>query len=149
METSTLVILFVLVAAFMLYQKWKSSQPFEEYEGNKVVEVKNVADFNKFVKFVKAAQGVMIVDFFATWCPPCRASAPHFGKLSTLYDETKVSFFKVNVDVARDVASQEGISRMPTFKIYKDGKCVKELVGYKEKQIVDTLSEYGYQQSSQ
>ena len=139
MEPITIVLLLLLVA-FFVYQKYQSSQPFEEYPGNKVNEVKDLSQFNVLLKTSEGGK-IVVVDFFATWCPPCRASAPKYGKMSTEFDQESVTFLKVNVDTGKAIAKQEKVSRMPTFKIYKDGKCEKEFVGYKEKEIRQAINQ--------
>lgn len=63
-----------------------------------------------------------MVDFYADWCPPCRAIAPVFSKLA---DENaskgKLAFAKVNVDHVKDVAGRYSVSAMPTFVFFQDG----------------------------
>ena len=67
----------------------------------------------------------VVVDFFADWCPPCKAIAPVFASLADRYAISGVlEFAKVNVDEARDVAATFRISAMPTFLFFKDGKQV-------------------------
>ena len=64
----------------------------------------------------------VVVDFYADWCPPCRAIAPVFSKLA---DENAVrgqlAFAKVNVDHVKDVAGRYGVSAMPTFVVFRGG----------------------------
>lgn len=62
----------------------------------------------------------VVVDFFATWCGPCKAIAPIVEKLSD--SVTSVKFYKVDVDELASVAADNGISAMPTFLFYKDGQ---------------------------
>jgi thioredoxin 1 len=72
----------------------------------------------------------LIVDFYATWCPPCKVIAPVFEQLSKLHSAPgKVEFAKVNVDEQREVAVQYGIQAMPTFLVLKDGKVVDTIKG--------------------
>lgn len=64
----------------------------------------------------------MAVDFYADWCPPCRAIAPVFSKLADTHaSKGKLAFAKVNVDHVKDVAGRYGVSAMPTFVFFKDG----------------------------
>eukprot|EP00898_Chlorokybus_atmophyticus_P002586 jgi/Chlat1/3328/Chrsp22S03470 len=73
---------------------------------------------------------LLVVDFYATWCGPCKVISPRFADLAknpTYAD--KVVFAKVDVDQVRDVAAKEGISAMPTFKYYKNGRAVDTLQG--------------------
>jgi thioredoxin 1 len=72
----------------------------------------------------------LIADFYATWCPPCKTIAPIYNQLSTTHAVPgKFAFVKVNVDEAREIASQYGIQAMPTFLLFKDGKQVEEVKG--------------------
>lgn len=65
----------------------------------------------------------VIVDFYADWCPPCRAIAPTFSKLSEDYAwRGQLAFAKINYDHSKDVAKRYNITSMPTFLIFKDGE---------------------------
>lgn len=73
---------------------------------------------------------VAVIDFFATWCGPCKVIAPVVEKMSNEEPySSKVKFFKIDVDNTPDVAQELGIRAMPTFKIFKGGKEVAEVVG--------------------
>lgn len=74
-----------------------------------------------------AAPGVMIIDCFATWCGPCKVIAPKVVEYSHKYKDAR--FYKVDVDEVPDVAQELGIRAMPTFKIFKDGELVDDVVG--------------------
>ncbi|CAI4217795.1 unnamed protein product [Parascedosporium putredinis] len=70
-----------------------------------------------------ASNTSVIVDFYADWCPPCRAIAPVFSQLADEYAVTgHVAFAKVNVDNVKDVAAKYGVSAMPTFVVFRNGK---------------------------
>lgn len=71
---------------------------------------------------VLASTTSVVVDFYADWCPPCRAIAPIFSKLAEDYTSSgQLAFVKVNVDHVRDVAARYNISAMPTFLFFRDG----------------------------
>lgn len=70
----------------------------------------------------------IIVDFWASWCGPCRMLAPVIDALSEEYED-KISVGKVNVDEQNALAAQFGIVSIPTVIIFKDGKEIKRLVG--------------------
>lgn len=72
-----------------------------------------------------AATTYVLVDFYADWCGPCKTIAPIYVNLSKKHTVPGIlGFAKVNVDNARDVAAQYGISAMPTFLAFKEGKLV-------------------------
>lgn len=72
----------------------------------------------------------LVADFFATWCPPCKAVAPVYEQLSAANSVPgKVAFTKINIDEQRELAAQFQISSVPTFIIFKDGKPIEEIKG--------------------
>lgn len=71
----------------------------------------------------------LIVDFYATWCPPCKQIAPIYNQLATQHGSKDFAFVKVNVDEQREVAAQYGVTAMPTFLLFKDGKQIEEIRG--------------------
>ncbi|KAL6407634.1 putative thioredoxin-like protein [Ilyonectria robusta] len=65
----------------------------------------------------------VIVDFYADWCPPCRAIAPIFSQLADTHSaKGQLAFAKVNVDHVNDVAGRYSVSAMPTFVLFENGK---------------------------
>ena len=80
----------------------------------------------------------MVVDFFATWCGPCKAVAPVVGKLSETY--TNVKFLQVDVDKVGSVAQELQVRAMPTFVLFKDGKLQdKRVVGGNMKELEEEI----------
>ncbi len=86
----------------------------------------------EFVKQVEQGTGLALVDFWAAWCPPCRALAPIIEQVSDETDAAKV--YKVNVDEARDLAMKYQITSIPTTMLFKDGKVVEAFIGVAPKQ---------------
>jgi thioredoxin 1 len=70
----------------------------------------------------------VVVDFFATWCPPCKSLAPIFDKVAGGFTG-KVKFVKVNTDEAPELAVEFGIRGVPSLLFFKGGKAVNTLVG--------------------
>ena len=82
---------------------------------------------------------LILVDFWATWCGPCRMIAPIVEELAA---ETEgVTFAKVNVDENPDVAIGLGIQAIPTLYLFKDGRAVDRVVGVQSKQTLRTMIE--------
>ena len=102
-----------------------------------VVAITTADDFK--VKVIEGSKsGVVVVDFWATWCGPCLRFAPTFEKMDN--EMSDVSFYKVDVDVLSDVTEQQGISCMPTFKVYKGGECVGTVEGASEAKLKELLN---------
>lgn len=85
----------------------------------------------EFEKEVLKENGLVVVDFWATWCGPCKMIAPIIEELDK--EMPNVKFVKVDVDNNLQIASQYKIVSIPTLKIFKDGSVVNTLVGFKPK----------------
>ena len=88
-------------------------------------KVVNSSDFDEQVL---KAKGLVMVDFCAEWCPPCRALSPLLEQIDKEVGD-KAFVAKVNVDDNQDLAMKYGIQGIPTVKLFKDGKEVQTLVG--------------------
>lgn len=83
-----------------------------------------------FNQDVEKFDGVVLVDFWATWCGPCLMLAPIIEQLSEQYkDDAKVRVVKVDVDQNPNLAEKYQVYSIPTIKIFKDGQIVDETVG--------------------
>jgi len=70
----------------------------------------------------------MFVDFWATWCGPCRAMEPVVERLATKYSD-RVTFGKVNVDEEMNISSRYEVLSIPTFMIFKNGQPMDAVIG--------------------
>ena len=85
-----------------------------------------------FEEKVLKHKGAVIVDFWASWCQPCKMIAPVFEKLSRELKD--VTFAKVNVDENNQLASDQGVMNIPCVIIYKNGEEVDRIVGFQTEQ---------------
>ena len=92
-------------------------------------------DFNEAIK-----EGVTLVDFFATWCGPCKMLSPVVEQLAEEMGD-RANFFKVDVDEADEIAAEFGIMSVPTLIVFKDGEPVKKSVGFQPKPVLKAMLE--------
>ncbi|CAK9224770.1 unnamed protein product [Sphagnum troendelagicum] len=96
-----------------------------------VVDSKKVWDSK--IQESKLAGKIIVVDFTATWCGPCRIMSPIFIELSKNY--TSLIFLKVDVDEVADVMAEWDVHAMPTFLFIKDGKQIDKIVGANKEEL--------------
>lgn len=89
-------------------------------------------DDSSFDQMVLQAKTPVLVDLWAPWCAPCRMVAPVVEELASEY-EGRVNFAKLNVDQNPRTASRYGIMSIPTLLIFKDGKPISNIVGFRPK----------------
>lgn len=80
-----------------------------------------------FNEEVLNSKGLVLVDFWATWCGPCRALGPILEDFANEYTNVKVG--KINVDEQPELASQFRVMSIPTLLLFKDGEVIKKSVG--------------------
>ncbi|KAL2129723.1 hypothetical protein VTI74DRAFT_7403 [Chaetomium olivicolor] len=77
-----------------------------------------------------SSHAIVIADFYADWCGPCKMIAPHFESLAAKYAKpNKIAFCKVNVDAQGEVAQQYGVRAMPTFLVLRNGSVIETIQG--------------------
>lgn len=96
----------------------------------------------EFEEKVEKSQLPAVVDFGATWCPPCKMLDPIIDRISNEY-EGKLAVFHVNTDNNPGLARRFSITGVPTLIFFKEGEPVKTIVGFREydalKSIVDSV----------
>ncbi len=86
-------------------------------------------DFEKLIK-----EGNVIVDFFATWCGPCKMLSPVLDEVCV--KNTDIKIVKVDIDLFEELTRSHGVMSVPTLEIYKDGQLVRKEIGYHD---IDTI----------
>ena len=84
--------------------------------------------------------GLVLVDFFATWCGPCRRQVPILEQIAPEF-EGRAKIIKVDTDLAQDVAVRFGVQSVPTLVLLKDGKTVGQFVGLQQAEALRSILE--------
>ena len=89
-----------------------------------------------FAQEVEKSSGLVVVDFWATWCGPCRMIAPSLDQLATEY-EGKVKIAKVDVDTNQQSAMRFNVRSIPMLLFFKEGKVVDQIIGAHPKPSIE------------
>ena len=101
-----------------------------------------IIDQTEFDNLVLKGEGVVLVDFFATWCGPCKALAPVLEEVADQVKD-KANIYKVDIDQTQSLAQQYRVMSVPTMKIFKNGEVVETIVGLQSKGVLlDKLNYY-------
>ena len=98
-------------------------------------------DFKQFYyhedKKYDLIKDIAVVDFYATWCGPCKMFGPVFEEVSK---ESNINFVKIDVDKENDIARRYGVMTIPTVILFKNGEEVKRNIGYmSEEELIDFM----------
>lgn len=89
-------------------------------------------------KFKDAGDKLVVIDFYATWCGPCKRIAPFIDELEKKHQD-KVLFLKVDVDENEAITATYSIEVMPTFVLVRNGKHLDTMTGSDEKKLQETI----------
>ncbi|KAL3417857.1 thioredoxin [Phlyctema vagabunda] len=93
---------------------------------SKTIQIASPAQFSDLLK----SSRIVVTDFYADWCGPCKTIAPLYEQLSgSLSRPNQITFTKVNVDTQKEIAAKYSVSAMPTFMIFKQGEIVEKVQG--------------------
>ena len=124
----------VLFIAYIIYNVYKLKN-VKNVPPSKKIKILNSKNFNPAIK-----SGLVLVDFWAPWCAPCKIIAPILNEIAEEHSN-KVTIAKVDVDQNKQISQKFNIRNIPTLIIFKNGKEVKRIMGVKPKKFL--LKELG------
>lgn len=98
-----------------------------------MIHIENEQQFNETI-----SNGVTLVDFYASWCGPCRMLAPIIEELDKDY-KGKISIAKLDVDECNDIAARFSVNAIPSILIFKDNELIKMNVGFSPKESLTEI----------
>ncbi|XP_046866938.1 thioredoxin-2 isoform X1 [Drosophila willistoni] len=102
-----------------------------------IIYIYKAADLDAQLK--QAGSKLVVLDFFATWCGPCKMISPKLAELATKYADNIV-VLKIDVDDCEDIAMEYNISSMPTFVFIKNTQKVEEFAGANAQRLEDVIT---------
>jgi len=124
---AVVVIAVVAVLIIRSYNKMKNAPAVADSELIEHLTAQNFAH--------KTKNGIVLVDFWADWCMPCKMMAPILNEVAGAMEGT-ATIYKLNVDEQQQVAAKYGIRNIPTMILFKDGKEVERIIGVKQKDYI-------------
>lgn len=124
---AVVVIAVVAILIIRSYSKMKNAPAVADSELIEHLTAQNFAH--------KTKSGIVLVDFWADWCMPCKMMAPILNEVAEATDGT-ATIYKLNVDEQQQVAAKYGIRNIPTMILFKDGKEVERIIGVKPKDYI-------------
>ena len=97
-----------------------------------------VIDTSNFINEVLNSDKPVLIDFWASWCGPCRMLSPVVEEIAAEY-EGKIKVGKINIDEQPQLAAKYNVASIPTLMLFKNGKPVNTSVGVKPKRVIEAM----------
>ncbi|XVE92552.1 hypothetical protein REPUB_Repub01dG0107500 [Reevesia pubescens] len=107
---------------------------------HRIVEMHSTSQWRGQLEASKQSNKLLVIDFTATWCGPCRQMEPAIEKYASIYED--VEFIKIDVDILADVAQEFKVEAMPTFVLVKKGKEVDRIVGASKSELQKMIEKH-------
>lgn len=129
----------LLIVATIFLNNTTNNNNFESQNTTNIDKVSSVLEVNSssFKKEVLESNLPVLIDFYASWCSPCKVLSPIVEKLASENDKIKV--VKINVDKVIDISDQYKIYSLPTLVLVKDGVEIDRLTGLYKKEVIENF----------
>lgn len=139
-EFALFIVLLISITAVYNYLINKDNKQsiqentIENVKEEEKIEIMEIENVEQFEQEVIDESGTVFVDFYATWCMPCKVMSPIIEELAKEHKEVK--FVKVDIDKNEELAIKYNVMSIPTMLIIKDGEVAKTLVGIMNKESI-------------
>ena len=100
--------------------------------------VTKIKETSEFENYVNTSVKLLVIDYKAEWCGPCKRMAPLFEELSNQYEET-CDFLSVDCDDLPELAAQRGVASLPTFELIKNGSALEQVIGANPSRLEEAI----------
>ena len=101
--------------------------------------LKTMGQSDDFTQLVNNAPGVVLVDFYADWCGPCKIQSEILDEMESTAAQHQATIIKVNIDQHRELANQFQVSGIPTLMLISEGQVIERTSGIADRQEVSTM----------
>lgn len=130
--------MFGLIILSSILDKKNEENQSEKKEVIGDMEIVDVTRDN-FEEEVLKSEKMVLIDFYADWCGPCKMLAPIVEEVASEHEDLKV--VRINIDNEESIAMDYQIMSIPTLVLIKDGKEVDRVIGYVQKKVIETMIE--------
>jgi thioredoxin 1 len=131
MSPSAIIVLaIILIFGFLFVRSYRKLNKLSNLTDHQNIKVLTNQNFHNQIK-----TGITLVDFWAEWCMPCKMMAPVLNDVAEELNG-RASVGKLNVEQHNDIASQFGVSSIPTMIMFKNGREINRFVGVKSKDFL-------------
>ena len=128
--TLIIIIGVVVILLSLLVYSNKRMNKMQDAKTSKKIKILDKKNFN-----MQTRKGTVLVDFWASWCAPCKMMAPVLNEIAEK-ESDKIKVAKVNVEYNQHLAKKFKVKNIPTLIIFQDGKEIKRIMGYKTKKVL-------------